>query len=227
MGVALLLLAAAGALGLLALARRQPAAPALAGRVRPWSSRRNGEPVPWESHASEVPNLSDEPLGRLVIASGLRQGESLEIGARPRRLGSSPSCDLVLASDDGSIAPQEARVWVSEGRLMYHKLTRLATFATDSPPGGWFVLQPGEEMRVGPYSLIFELLLPNDGVEEALAALEQSKTVQSSGQRKKRAARRVTKDPVEDEQAPEPEPVPEPEPEAAPEDDFDSGREGD
>jgi VWFA-related protein len=174
-GVILVLLAVAGAVGLLANVHRRPKAPALATRVRPWSSRRNGEPEPWESPPSQLPTLNDEPLGRLVVAGGPQQGKTLEVGARPLRLGSSPHCDLVLESEDGSIAQQEARVWVSEGRLMYHKLTRLTTFASEGPTGGWFILQHGDEIRVGPCRLVFELLVPDDGVAEALAALEQAK----------------------------------------------------
>ena len=174
LGVLLVLLAAAGAVVLLAIARRQPRAPVLAARVRPWSSSRNGESQPSESPSGGLPTLSDEPMGRLIVDDGRQQGETLEVGARPRRIGSSPNCDLVLASEDGSIAPEEARVWVSEGRLMYHKLTRLTTFVSDGPVGGWFILQHGDEIRVGPYRLVFETLAPDDGVTEALAALEQA-----------------------------------------------------
>jgi VWFA-related protein len=203
-GVVLLLAAVAGVGGLLAIVRRRPRAPALATRVRPWSSRRNGESEPWESPPSELPTLSDEPLGRLVVATGPRQGETLEVGARPRCLGSSPHCDLVLASEDGSIAQEEARVWVSEGRLMYHKLTRLTTFASDGPVGGWFVLQHGDEIRVGPYRLVFEVLAPDDGVAEALAALEQAKERRPSRRKGKQAVpQAVTEMDSEDEQRPE------------------------
>jgi len=134
--------------------------------------------------------LSDEPLGRLVVATGPRQGETLEVGARPRRLGSSPRCDLVLENEDGSIAPEEARVWVSEGRLTYHKLTRLTTFASDGPVGGWFILQHGDEIQVGPYRLVFELLAPDesdDSVVEALAALEHAEKQRPSRRKRGRA----------------------------------------
>jgi hypothetical protein len=203
-GVLLVLLAAAGTLGLLAIARRRPRAPALTAHVRPWSSHRDGESKPWELPPSELPTLGDEPLGRLVVAGGPRQEEALEVGAHPRRLGSSPHCDLVLASEDGSIAPEEARVWVSEGRLMYHKLTRLTTFASDGPVGGWFVLQNGDEIRVGPYRLVFELLVPDDGVAEALAALEQAEEQRPPRRRRKQAASEAIDEVKnEDEQRPE------------------------
>ena len=203
-GVVLVLLAAAGTMGLLALARRRPRAPMLAARVRPWSSRRDGESKLWESPPSELPTLSEQPVGRLVVAAGPRQEEALEVGARPRRLGSSPHCDLVLASEDGSIAPEEARVWVSEGRLMYHKLTRLPTFASDGPVGGWFILQNGDEIRVGPYRLVFELLAPDDGVAEALAALEQAEEQQPPRRRRKQAVpQAIAQVKNEDEQRPE------------------------
>jgi VWFA-related protein len=203
-GVLLVLLAAAGVVGLLAMFRRQPGAPALATRVRPWSSRRDGESEPQESPPSELPTLSDEPLGRLVVAAGPRQGETVEVGARPRRLGSSPHCDMVLTDEDGSIAPEEARVWVSEGRLLYHKLARLTTFASDNPVAGWFVLQHGDEIGVGPYRLVFELLVPDDGVAEALAALEQGNERRPPRRKGRRAVpRAVARVKSEDEQRPE------------------------
>ena len=92
-GMLFLLVAVAGAAGLMTIARRQPREPALVTRVRPWSSRRNGESEPWESPPDELPTLSDEHLGRLVVAAGPRQGETLKVGARPRLIGSSPRCD--------------------------------------------------------------------------------------------------------------------------------------
>jgi len=206
-GMVLLLLAVAGAVGLLAVVHRRPRAPALATRVHSWSPRRNGESELWGSPPSELPTLSDEPLGRLVVAAGPRQGETLEVGARPRRLGSSPRCDLVLENEDGSIAPEEARVWVSEERLMYHKLTRLTTFASDGPVGGWFILQHGDEIQVGPYRLVFEPLAPDesdDGVAEALAALERPKEQRTSRRKREQATPlAATEMQSEDEQRPE------------------------
>jgi VWFA-related protein len=203
-GVLLVLLAAAGLVGLLAIVRRRPRAPVLATRVRPWSSRRNGDSEPWESPPSELPTLSDEPLGRLIVASGPRQGETLDVGARPRLLGSSPHSDLVLAAEDGSIGPEEARVWVSEGRLLYHKLPRLTTFASDGPVAGWFVLEHGDEIQVGPCRLLFELLTPDDGVAEALAALEHAGGRRLSRRKGRRAIPRAAPHvESEDEQSPE------------------------
>jgi hypothetical protein len=113
----------------------------------------------------------------------------------------------VLENEDGSIAPEEARVWVSEGRLMYHKLTRLTTFASDGPVGGWFILQHGDEIRAGPYCLVFELLAPDepdDGVAEALAALEQANEQRPPRRKGKRVApQAVAQATSADEQRPE------------------------
>lgn len=178
-GVLLLLLAAAGALGLVAIARRRPGAHEVTTRIRPWSSRRNGEPEAQEWTGGDLPALSDEPLGRLLVAAGPQQGDAIEVGSRPRRIGSAPYCDLVLTDDDGGIAPEEARVWVSEGRLLYHKLTRLTTFASDGPTGGWFVLADRDEVRVGPHRLVFELDDRKDVYAEALAVLERSEEEQA------------------------------------------------
>jgi hypothetical protein len=178
-GVLLLLLAVAGAVGLVAIARRRPRTPEVTTRVRPWSSRRNGEPEPQEWTGGDMQAPSDEPLGRLVVAGGPQQGAAVEVGSRPLRIGSAPHCDLVLTDVDGGVAPEEARVWVSEGRLLYHKLTRLTTFASDGPTGGWFVLADRDEIRLGPHSLVFELLSQKDVYAEAVAVLDRGQTEQA------------------------------------------------
>jgi VWFA-related protein len=180
-GVLLLLLAAAGALGLLAIARRRPGTPEVSTRIRPWSSRHNGDLETPEWTGGDMPAMSDEPLGRLIVAGGPQQGAALDVGSRPRRIGSAPYCDLVLTDDDGAIAPEEARVWVSEGRLLYHKLTRLTAFASDGPSGGWFVLADRDEMRIGPHRLVFELLPQKDVYAEALSVLGKESADQVVG----------------------------------------------
>ena len=196
-GAVLLLLVAVPTVGLLAVRRRRPetgAGALMTTRVRPWSPRRDQEPESWQPSPGEAPTLRDEPRGRLTVAAGTGQGESLEIGLHPRRIGSAPHCDLVLVDEEGSIAPEEARVWVSEDRLMYHKLTRLTAFAsdTDGPTSGWFVLQDGDDIRVGPHRLVFELLAQEDDVAEALAQLKAGEVGQPGGESEEEAASEAT-----------------------------------
>ena len=204
-GAILLLLATAGAVGLLAIVRRPSGEAALATRVRPWSPRRFAESGLWEAPATEMPTMSDEPLGRLVVAAGPQQGEALEVGVRPRRIGSASYCDLVLADANGAIAPEEARVWVSEGRLLFHKLARLTTFATDNPTAAWLVLQDGDEIGVGSHRLVFELLTPQDSLVEALAQSERREAEQAADQPETPAILRTASQIAEKEgQTPEP-----------------------
>ena len=78
------------------------------------------------------------------------------------------------------------------------------TFASDGPVGGWLVLQDGDEVRVGPHRLIFEVVMPDDGVAEALAALEQATEQRPARRKRKRVVpRAVTQAKSEDEQKPE------------------------
>ncbi len=154
----------AGLLGVagfvLVRARRRRGAPArgLETRVKPWSGRSNGDKeASFAWSGSEPVRIEDQPLGRLIVTSGPRAGEAFEVGARPRRIGAAPYCDIVLGDDEGRVAPEEARVWVSEGRLMYHKIRRLTSLAVDGPSGDWLILAPGDELAIGPFQLIFEL----------------------------------------------------------------------
>jgi predicted component of type VI protein secretion system len=75
----------------------------------------------------------------------------------PLTFGSGPNADMRVDDAGGLIAAEEARVWVQRGRLVYHKLTTLSAMATEGVTAGWQFLNDGEELRVGPYRLIFQL----------------------------------------------------------------------
>jgi hypothetical protein len=70
----------------------------------------------------------------------------------------------------GLIAAEEARVWVQRGRLVYHKLTTLSAMATEGVTAGWQFLEDGDEMRIGPYRLIFQAQHQEDVPEEVVQA---------------------------------------------------------
>ncbi len=74
----------------------------------------------------------------------------------PITFGTSPDADMRVDDADGLIAAEEARIWVQRGRLVYHKLTTLSAMASEGVTAGWQFLDDGDEIRVGPYRIIFQ-----------------------------------------------------------------------
>jgi hypothetical protein len=160
------------ALILLRRRRLRGSAPAMNVRAEAWSpTRQSGEPEGSTGLPGRVPAVEDQPLGKLTVASGPLAGEVFFVGSRPRRIGSSPHCDIVLQDEEERVSPEDARVWISENRLMFHKLTSLGAVAFDGASGGWVIYKSGEEVRIGPHQLVFELLPPPE--DEAPPPLEE------------------------------------------------------
>jgi VWFA-related protein len=153
--------------------RLRVSAPAVQARAEAWSPvRRSGEPAQWTGTPAPAPAAKDKPLGKLTITSGPQTGDVFFVGRRPRRIGSASHCDIVLQDEEQRVAPEDARVWISENRLMFHKLTNLGAIAFDGASGGWVVYESGDEVRIGPYRLVFEFLPPPE--EESPPPLEEN-----------------------------------------------------
>jgi len=168
LALAVIIAGVGGFLFVLYRRRQELAVPSVETRARAWSSSINGgrEDFTWSNPAPVT--IEDRPLGRLIVASGPRAGEAFEVGERPRRIGSASYCDIVLSDAEGQVAEEEARVWVSEGRLMFHKLARLSAMPMEAITSGWLILDPGDELRIGPYQLIFELAAAEEPQPESL-----------------------------------------------------------
>ena len=166
-----------GALSVLYLLRRRrseegepdPAAPrepspGPIGMGRP-GKQRTPRPL-WGDEPPAAPVLTGEPLGRLMITSGSLQGQAFPVSDAAASIGSGHRCLIQLPERDGDeeIAPEWARVWVRDGKLMVHELQRLST--TGSMPGSWVILDSGETFTMGSWTFLFEL----DGAETVAAA---------------------------------------------------------
>jgi VWFA-related protein len=120
------------------------------------------------SRPSTPPASTDQTVvGRVVIMdeAAVRGGEletirEFEMKSSPMTFGSGPNADMRVGDAGGTIAAEEARVWVQRGRLVYHKLTTLSAMATEGVTAGWQFLDDGDEMRVGPYRIIFQAQQP-------------------------------------------------------------------
>jgi hypothetical protein len=163
--VLLVLLVVASGGAYLITKRRSGSAGSIAGRIKPFAVRISEPTGPVEGWPMPVmqppPPRPDTPLGQLVIMdpAAIRAGDldtirQVEIGATPLTLGSGHACDVRLEDAEGRIAAEEARLWIQNGRLVYHKLTTLSAMATEGVTSGWQILEDGEEVDVGPYSLV-------------------------------------------------------------------------
>jgi len=65
-----------------------------------------------------------------------------------------PSAHLVVV--EGPDSGRHARVWLREGRFMLHHLDRRLTTSIGERTVDWAVLEPGDEIVIGPHRLRFE-----------------------------------------------------------------------
>ncbi len=73
-------------------------------------------------------------------------------------IGSDSGCTIVLADAGGRVAPREVRVWLREDKFMLHRLSRRPTTPPVDQQPAWAILEDGDEIRVGPFRLAFEIL---------------------------------------------------------------------
>lgn len=167
-GVPLLPIAAVAAAVILAAA----AAAAVVLRLR--STRRGGPEVSLDRVVSSPPRDSDaeapdaptpvakesigEPMGVLVSREDSDFGAEYPVGGRPVSIGSAAACGVRV--DDPELSGEEARIWISKGHLMLHRITRLTAMMVDGSSGGWQILDPGESFEIGGHHFEFRLLPP-------------------------------------------------------------------
>jgi hypothetical protein len=131
-------------------------------RVTPWAarhrsldSRDEGAPAPIAPVKEDI----GEVLGVLISRSGSDLGVEYEVGGKPVSIGNGTGCAVRI--NDPSLATEEARIWIRKDHLMYHRLSRLTTIATEGVTGGWQMLEPGETFKIGEHVFEFRLL-PKD-----------------------------------------------------------------
>ncbi len=152
-------------------------------RVSSWTSIRTPGPVqrpeewPDRPEPMLVQTVAPEDVirGRVVIMdeAEVRGGElegirEFEMRSSPLTFGSGPGADMRVGDAGGLIAAEEARVWIQRGRLVYHKLTTLSAMATEGVTAGWQFMEDGDEMRIGPYRLIFQAQLEEEAEEKVI-----------------------------------------------------------
>ena len=140
-------------------------------RLKPWSNNSavggmpllDGEPLP-----PAAPEPAEEPSGKLITVDGPDAGKEYSVGMTPVSIGTAGWCDITFPDQDGSMGPEEARAWVHQDKLIFHKLTRLSLLASDGAVGGWLILENGDEVNVGAFRLRFLSLVPVAAEQDVL-----------------------------------------------------------
>jgi VWFA-related protein len=176
----ILALLAVGAVGFLVVTfvrRRSMRTPSYESRIKPWADRTMPDTptqiMDWPERETRVeaakrePAGPERPLGRLIVMheASVREGQlnaiqEYDLFSSPLTFGTGASCDVQVEDTSGAIAAEEARLWVQRGRLVYHKLTTLSAMATEGVTSGWQFLESGEDLRIGAYRLLFQLMEP-------------------------------------------------------------------
>jgi VWFA-related protein len=128
-----------------------------AARMLPWAtsvpSIRTPELV---GDDAPEPESIGEPLGLLISRAGADLGSEYTVGGKPVSVGSGARCGVRI--DDADMAAEEARIWIRNGHLMVHRMTKLTTMVNEGTSGGWMILEPGDTFEVGQHRFEFRLL---------------------------------------------------------------------
>lgn len=115
------------------LTARPPAAPVTGGEAV-WSRR-------WAGLPAGV--LQVRRGAETVLAVPLEDGGVYSIGTAAH-------CRVVLPEGPG-VAAEHARLTVRGGRVRFHHIAETSGSLVNGEPATWLVLEPGDEIRIGPY----------------------------------------------------------------------------
>lgn len=134
-------------------------------RLTPWSKQveQKRKAAARQSTSEITTNVVEaedigEPRGVLISRAGSDLGKEYIVGAQPVTIGSGATCAVRV--DDPELSVEEARVWVRDGHMMVHKMSRLSMAADDGTSGGWAILEPDDTFPIGQHLFQFRLLDP-------------------------------------------------------------------
>ena len=134
--------------------------------------RREPEPEPFP--------VSDEPLDlpppvytppaapdvmEVVLNGGPGQLRDVRfaVGEEPQTIGWAEGCQIRLPEAPG-FAPEHARVWLQEARLILHHLAPGTTTLVNGEPVVWASVGEGDEFKVGPYVFTCQGMVRSGGL---------------------------------------------------------------
>ncbi len=93
----------------------------------------------------------------LQVLGGPLAGLEVPITEEPLTLGAGEDCRVVLPADGGRVERRHARIWHRDGRYMLHRLARSAVVTVNGQPVQWVVLEPDDEVVIGPHRIRFHV----------------------------------------------------------------------
>jgi hypothetical protein len=116
----------------------------------------------------------EEVVGRAQFrfTDGPQAGERVVLADNSLILGASDAADVVLENPDGMIGAGHVRVWKRDDEYILHQLD---SFSTTYVNGERLdlrlaILEPGDEIRVGPHTFIFDQAAVPDPAEASAEA---------------------------------------------------------
>jgi hypothetical protein len=94
-------------------------------------------------------------IASLTVVDGAESATAFDISGSPFILGSDGACDANLAG----LADQQARILYSNGRFALYSLAESPELRIHGDSVDWAVLEDGDVIEVGPYTLRFETSL--------------------------------------------------------------------
>lgn len=93
----------------------------------------------------------------IQVLGGPLAGLEVPITTEPLTLGTGEDCRVVLSAADGHVERRHARIWHRDGRYMLHRLARSAPVTVNGQPVQWVVLEPDDEVVIGPHRIRFHV----------------------------------------------------------------------
>jgi VWFA-related protein len=146
--IVVLLLLLGGGGGVLGFRRARRGRAAASGPTKSTASYRPPPVAEWAG--------PEAPSARLVVIEGPDAGRRVDLGERAVTIGADADCALRLSDAGGQVGGRHARVWLREGSFMLHHLDRRLTTRVGERTVDWAVLEPGDEIAIGPHRIRFE-----------------------------------------------------------------------
>jgi predicted component of type VI protein secretion system len=111
-----------------------------------------------EPRHEEAPRPVPMGRARFMFTHGPQAGQTVGLTDHSLILGASEAADVVLDNPDGTIGSGHVRVWRREDEYILHQLD---SFSTTYVNGERLdlrlaILERGDEIRIGPHTLIFD-----------------------------------------------------------------------